>query len=406
MKHATNHNLNLYKWLIRMRTFLISCLCVPLLTGCWDAREVEHLFYVHAIGIDYEGGNYVVYAQVINPFAIAKESAKSQELTGAWIGKGVGASVERALTDLYATTQRNVYWGHLDTIILSEPLLKQQQGLQQGVDIITRYPETRYTPWIFGTNSPVSKVLLAKPILESSPVYSLLGDPANVYKQSSLVQPMRLHQFIIAQQEPGRPDLLPELSVAEGKWFDDKRSFEEPEISGFALLQDGTLIGRLSRDEVTGMRWFLPRVPRAIVPVRQQGKTIATVYLSSKRNHIQPVVMGDHVRFNVNVNVRGTVGQMGQPISEGELKSMVAQEIKQDIRKTYDNGLRFGFDTYGLSDSLYRRNPQAFHHFADKNEHLKLSEDSLQDIRVNVRLYDSGRTTEPSTRFTSQSSRS
>ncbi|MCF8564702.1 Ger(x)C family spore germination protein [Alicyclobacillus tolerans] len=401
MKGITKLNLCCHKWMTRIRALLITCLSVPLLTGCWDAREVEHLFYVHAVGIDYQGGNYVVYVQVLNPFAIAKESAKSEELTGAWIGKGEGSSVEEALNDLYATTQRNVYWGHLNTIILSEPFLKQQQGLQQAIDIITRFPETRYTPWIFCTNSPVSSVLLAKPILESSPVYSHLGDPANVYKQSSFIQPMRLHRFIIWQQESGRPDLLPELSVTQGKWFDHKQSFEEPELSGYGLLRNGKLIGRLSRDEVTGLRWFLPRVPRAMVPLRQQGKTIATVYLTSTRNHIQPAVIGEHMSFNVNVKVRGTVGQMGQPLSDGQLKSMITQQIKQDIRKTYDNGLRFGVDIYGLYDSLYRRNPQAFHRFADKGGHPVLSKDSLQDIQVNVRIYDSGRTTEPSTRFTS-----
>ncbi|WEH10047.1 hypothetical protein [Alicyclobacillus fastidiosus] len=197
---------------------------------------MEHMFYVHAIGVDYQDGKYVIYAQVLNPMAIAKESAKSEEKTGAWIGMGVGLSFDEAVQNLYATTQRRVYWGHMDAIVLSETVLAQK-GVQEVLDDLTRYHEIRYTPWMFCTNTPVSKVLTAEPILESSPVYSVLSDPNEVYNQSSFIKPLRLHRFIVNLQEPGRPSILTEISVTENQWYDAKTTHPEIKMSGYGLLR-------------------------------------------------------------------------------------------------------------------------------------------------------------------------
>lgn len=385
---------------IRWKTFLTLCLCVPLLSGCWDSHELEHMFYIHAIGVDYQGGKYVIYAQVLNPMALAKESSKSPEQIGAWIGKGVGPSLEDAVHSLYATTQRMVYWGHLDAIVFSETLLAQK-GVQEALDILTRFREVRYTSWVFCTNSAVAKVLSAEPILESSPVYSVLADPSKVYKQSSFIEPMRLHRFIINLQEPGLRGVLPEIAVKENLWFDAKAIHPELEISGYGLLQNGKLVGRISRDEVTGIRWFLPHLFRAVVIVNQHGNAIATMTIDSQRRRIRPVVTGGRLRFDVQMEVNGTVVQMGKAVSEVQLKSMFAQEIQKEIRSTYANGLRLGVDIYALSDSLYRRDPQTFHRYASNDGHIQLHEDSLRRVQVKVKIHDQGKTTEPATRFTS-----
>ncbi|WEH10048.1 Ger(x)C family spore germination C-terminal domain-containing protein [Alicyclobacillus fastidiosus] len=160
-------------------------------------------------------------------------------------------------------------------------------------------------------------------------------------------------------------------------------------------------MGRLSDDEATGLRWFLPYLPRAIVTLDRRGDSIATVVFNSHRYRVRPVIIRGSLKFDVQVKVGGVIDQMGQSVSEAQVKSMVAQKIEKDIRKTYDKGLRFGVDIYSLADSLYRRNPKAFHRFVTNDGHVKLSEDSLQRIQVEVTIKDAGKLTKPATRFTS-----
>lgn len=389
-----------HKYWAQIKIFLFLCLCVPLLSGCWDAQELEHVFYIHALGIDYQDGKYILYAQILNPMALSKEAAQSEKKTGAWIGVGVGQSFEDAVHDLYATSQRRIRWGHLNAIVFSEPVLAQK-GVQEAFDIVTRYEEVRYIPWVYCTDSSVAKVLSAKPILESSPVFSLLSDPFGVYRQSSFIEPLRLHRFITNLQEPGRPGILPEISVKENRWFDDEATYPEIEISGYGLLRNGKLVGRLSCDEASGERWFSPHISRAVLILNQRGDSIATMTVTRRKCRIRPVIIRGHLRFDAQIQVGGSIVQMGRPLSQPQLESMISKKIEKDIRKTYENGLRYGVDIYALADSLYRRNPQAFHRYASEDGHLHLSEDSLEHVQVKVKIYDMGKTTESANRFTS-----
>ncbi|MCL6443891.1 MAG: Ger(x)C family spore germination protein [Alicyclobacillus sp.] len=389
-----------HKCWAQIRVFLFLCLCVPLLSGCWDAQELEHMFYIHALGIDYQDGKYILYAQILNPMALSKEAAKSEEKTGAWIGVGEGPSYEDAVHDLYATSQRRIRWGNLNAIVFSEQLLAQK-GIQEALDVITRYEEVRYIPWVYCTDTSVPKVLSAAPILESSPVFSLLSDPYQVYRQSSFIEPVRLHRFITNLQEPGRPGLLPEISVKENRWFDAKATHPEIGLFGYGLLRNGKLVGRLSRDEATGLRWFVPHVSRAVVILKQHGDTIATMTVMRRKCRVRSVITGGHLRFDAQIQVGGSILQMTRPLSQAQLEAMISKKIEKDIRKTYQNGLRYGVDIYALADALYRHNPQAFHRYASKDGYLQLSEDSLQHVQVKVNISDMGKTTEPANRFTS-----
>ena len=61
-----------------IRKIGIICCLVGLLTGCWDIKETENLFYVDAMGIDIEDGNYVIYAQYVDFSAVAKTDIPSK----------------------------------------------------------------------------------------------------------------------------------------------------------------------------------------------------------------------------------------------------------------------------------------------------------------------------------------
>ncbi|MFD1674192.1 Ger(x)C family spore germination protein [Alicyclobacillus fodiniaquatilis] len=385
----------------RIHLLCITCLCALFSTGCWDEHELEHMFYIHAIGVDYQKGQYVLYAQILNPLTLSKESAKAGPQTGAWIGTGVGSTVQLALHDIYSTTQRRIYWGHLSSIVIGEHALAQQ-GIQETLDTFTRYNELRYTPWIFCTNDSVNRVLSAEPILESSPVYSLLSDPGDVSSQSSWIPPFRLYRAISNLQEPARPHLLPEISLVEKKWRDEEDgSNPELEISGYGLLRDGKMLGRLTHDELKGFRWLTPRTRRTIVALYDKGKFVATLTLGRPKKHIHPILGKRHLQFDVDVSVGGTVSEMRQFASEKQLETLAAEQIEQDIRDTFQNGVGLGVDIYGLADSLYRRNPQAFHHDLTNEGRLVLTSSSLRHVQVQVFVHDTGMTTEPATRFNS-----
>ena len=361
-------------------------------------REVEHLFYVNTLGVDYQNGGYVVYLQIINPETIAKKSSGQSTRPGAWIAKGHGATVIGAIHNIYATTQRRIYWGHTTSLIFSEKALRHV-GIQELLENPTRYFEFRYLPWVCCTNESIPDLMNIQPIIEGSPIFSVLSDPIDMYGQSSCVTPQALHSMIRDMFEPGRPSLIPELSIKKSDWFDVKKTYPEPVISGVGVLRNGRLLGSLSREQLNGLRWFTPTAHRTIVTLRKKGKPVAVLTLRTPKHTVQAVLKGTRLSFDIQVNTDGYISEQMLQIPEKQLKTMVAEEMEHEIRQTFASGLLFKTDIYGLSQSLYRRNPQAFRRWMRAGGNSLLHKNSLRHITIRVAIRSSGRTMEPGNHY-------
>lgn len=377
------------KW----RKALLSILLVlPLLTSCWNAKELEHMFYAHAVGIDYLDGKYNVYVQILDFSTLSKQESsggKSETTEGAWVGIGQGNTIEAALNNLYKTSQRRIYWGHLNTVIMSESLLKL--GIHEGIDLLTRFNEFRYTLWIFGTRAPVKDILLASPILEASPVYSQLGDPEDAYEQSSFITPKRLYKLIAEMKEQAKTPLLPMINTVKGYWVDKKQEYSALEVEGYGLIKNGKWDGWLPRTKAKGLRWCERKTARAPLVIGSKNQPIATIIFEHPKHEIVPIVRNGKVYFNLTIRVKGNINEMGKEASESLLKSKSEKLIRKEIRQTYMEGLMQNTDILNLLDSLYRKQPSEWQRLRQSGK-LPLDRSSLQEINVKVTIKNSGRT--------------
>lgn len=75
---------------MRKRLFPVIA-SVILLSGCWDTRNIDHIVYIHAIGVDYKDGQVVAYVQLVGFTALAKvEAGGGKEKAAVSIGKAAG----------------------------------------------------------------------------------------------------------------------------------------------------------------------------------------------------------------------------------------------------------------------------------------------------------------------------
>jgi len=369
---------------------MLACVLffIPLLTGCWDMKELEHMFYAHAIGFDYKDGKYQVYVQILNFSVLGKkEAGGTKEDVAAWLGKGEGSTLDSALHQLYSSSQRKIYWGHVTSLVVSEGLLKH--GIHDVLDIATRYNELRYTIWIFGTRDSVEKLLLASPILENSPVYSQLGDPTDVYDQSSFTHPVRLNRFIIQMRERGKTPLLPMLSLSSGKWSDKSGNHNAIVMEGIGLLKNGKWNGWLSKKEELGVRWLQKDARRIPLTIYDEKQPIADIIFTKPKPKIISEIRNGKVYFNIILRVTGSIVSMGKEASESSLSSQSAKLIQEEIRQTYMEGLKHDADVLNLLDKLYRKKFQDWRKITTSEE-FPLHAESLT-IDVKVQISNSGR---------------
>lgn len=123
--------------------YLSIILCTLILSGCWDTTEPERLVYTTGIGIDYKDGKIVVFLQIVNMSGLAKTEGGSSVPNRVDVGRATGKTIDEAIFNLYHTSDRRIYWGHLSFIIFSENAFKHDL-LRPATDFLDRYRETRY----------------------------------------------------------------------------------------------------------------------------------------------------------------------------------------------------------------------------------------------------------------------
>lgn len=368
---------------------------VPLLGGCWNAREMEHMFYSHALGVDFVDGQFVVYAQILNFASLGKQGSKagsSQTESGSWVGMGAGTTFQSAVHKLYNGTHRRIYWGHTSALVLSQRVL--EKNYREIIDQVTRYNEFRYSIWIFGTQGDVKKVLQYSPISEISPVYSQLGDPTDVYDQSSMIRPLRLFQFIIGIREHGRTAKLPLIALNGSKWSDNNHEYSALAMQGIGLFEGGKWQGALNKDNILGLRWLEKETVRTPLVISKGGVHAASLILKNPKPDIKVYIVDGEPRFDIRIRTKGSVVEMVQPIEETEIRRSAEAKIRDEIVETYKKGLELKSDLYQLMGVLYRNHPNIWRRKVIETPFL-LTEASLRSVIVDVKIVNYGKMNDP-----------
>lgn len=358
------------------------------LTGCWDIKNIQDINYLTSLGFDKVGQQYLVYVQMIDFSSVAKsESAKPTEPIPVWVGIGKGETIVGAVNDLYRTAQLRVFYGQINSIVLGENILRSD--LKDVKEVLDRYYEFRYTPWLFGTKEPIDKLFAVTPFFNLSPLMSLLHQPQEIYKQQSLIAPLSLREFVAEIREPGNAVFIPSLSLRNFDWKAGGQEKPMMDIDGVFAFQEEQFKQWFALPKIFGLRWLEPRTERTPLLIRSEGRALASLSLEKPDIRIHPRMENGQIAFNLDVGLSGYIGEALQLVPETTLEHKAAEAVKRQIQDVYEAGLRSGVDTLRLEHALYRQNNREWKKLREQGG-LKLAPDSVH-IRVSVKLRHSGK---------------
>ncbi|RKP56879.1 Ger(x)C family spore germination protein [Cohnella endophytica] len=354
---------------------ILVFLMLPL-SGCWDIKSLQDVNYFTGLGIDFKDNKYQIYVQQLDFSSVAKsDSGKGDKPAIVWIGRAEGISMSEAVVELYQTSQQTVFWGHLSGIVLTENVLKH--GDLIGVfDSIMRYPEIRYTPWIYGTKSKITDLFATKPFFNLSPINSILYSPETNYNQRPIIAPMRVAQFIREIREPGETALLPSLGVSRDTWLRDKKPDPKLEIDGTFPMHNKDCKGWLSDDDVEGVRWLVNTSKGTRLTIEENGKVLATFKISKPNSKVRVKMVNGEPVFEIHVKVNAGVIELWQKEEEQRLEKIAAKKIADEIRSAFEAGMKQHADLLDLEHVLYRKK------FSDWKSLTKDGKSSLDPIRL------------------------
>lgn len=94
----------------KIKLIIMMLITSAMLSGCWNIKEVQDIYYVAALGIDFKEGKYIAYAQLLDFSNVAKlEGARPDKQPPVWIGRGEGFTITEALNQLYKDAQQRLF---------------------------------------------------------------------------------------------------------------------------------------------------------------------------------------------------------------------------------------------------------------------------------------------------------
>ncbi|MFE4712600.1 Ger(x)C family spore germination protein [Paenibacillus sp. NPDC056722] len=372
-----------------IRCILITALLSTLLTGCWGAKEIEHMIYANTLGVDYVDNKVVVYIQMVNFSGIAKKEAGQAQEQKTFIGKADGESFDTAIFNLYATSPQRIIWSNVKTIVFSEAALKERDVVNQVLEVWDRYYEFRYTVWTMGTSDSMDKVLSTTSIADLSVIYSQLNSPMRTYEQSSVIAPVYLYKFIWKWKEKAETVQLPYLEIIPS-WTNNKESSPNISMKGICFLQNQQFRGCLKNNDILGNRWLEKNTERTPLVIKdEQNDVLALLVMNKIKHSIRPKLKNGKPVFEIKVSMQATLPEISTNLSKKKLELKAIEEINEQIMKTYTKGLEIGADVYGLSNIFYRDNVKEWNKLNDKGQ-LPLDSNSIDKIDIKVNLISGG----------------
>ncbi|GLX69887.1 Ger(x)C family spore germination protein [Paenibacillus glycanilyticus] len=376
-----------------MRIFIgkiiVFLLAASLLPSCANSRDIQNLAYVTVLGIDYVDGEFRTYVQVLNFSNIARsESTQLGKKVPVWVGMGRGDTLALALADTNATSQFPLFWGHLKTVVLGENVLKR--GGKETYGTLNRHYEVRYNVLVFGTKDKLEDILTQKSIFNLSPLDSIIYTSVQNRSQSPYVLASYGNRLIANMNEPGNSFYMPSISINRNTWLEDKSPRGMFEMDGAFFFDKGQLVNWLSVEELKGLRWATKDINKTLLQIPLEDDQKGAVQFAHPHMRVTPKLSsGGDAKFDLKVTAKGTIREaFNTPIHELEKKAQEA--IEAEIRQTFRNGLAKHCDPFKLEETLYRRNPAAFHKLTQGGSFF-LTEQSLGSVQVKVKIISTGK---------------
>lgn len=352
---------------------LLPLLLLPLLGGCWDARELNSRAIVSGIGFDAAPGGYRVTMQIIIADEISGK--KSRGGTPVSVYQATGRSVVEAIRNVSRKVPRLISTAQTRLVVISEELARG--GISDIVDFLDRDSELRLSTkmYIAPKHVQARDIVSALTPLGKIPAYALAQKTDLTAGELGANFPIEIDDVIRELLVPGGGPVINGLDI-EGNLeeSDDKGGLENARtpsivtLSKLAIFKGDKLYGWMNRDESQGLVWIKGEMKKTILFVKpESGSEAMTVEVIASHTKIKlnldhplkPVVQIE-VKPQLSIREAGISMDLR---SQQELRKIekasdevIAGKLKAAVRKAK----QYKSDVFGFGEAIERKSPSAW----------------------------------------------
>lgn len=373
-----------------MKKLIILIPLIFIFTGCTDYKELNDIAIITGLAIDIEDNDYKTSVLISNSQK-ANESNKEGD-AGTIVFNGTGKSISEALKNIDTKIPKQLYFGHLAVVIISEDVAKK--GIDNISDYLFRNPETTKQFYLIMTkkdNKAASVLKILSP-LEEFPSQNIKLNIENANERTAISAAMTYNKFIESYIKKGVEPYLPTLKIYGNiKQASSSKSLEsiKPKatvaLSEIALFRNSKFIGYTTDDESRGINLINGNIKEMIVSTKCSKKNNIVTAISDIEIKKEIKFKNGKPLYNLNIDAQGDIQEVNCDINlynEFEI-DLITNEVKEKINKLIKKGFersqKYETDIFGYGNLLYKKNPKYYKKITNWNK-------EFSNIKINTNI--------------------
>ncbi len=382
-----------------MKRIKFLILLLPLLSGCYNYRELNELGITTAVSIDYKDNNFYVIAEVINP--IKQQDASSSNNSPFINYNSSSSSLQDAFRKVVLESPRQLYAAQLEIIVLSEEVVNNH--LEEVLEYFARDPESRTEIKIIVAKTEDStKAITLQTLLTSLSSSNIIKSLDLQSKVLGMAYPVTLNELLNMYIDPYLEVVLPSMTLYGNYEIGDEKeniTTSSPKaivkIDGSTITKDNKILGYLDLEESKILNLINGKLKETIIKMNyydgyiifEPNRIKVSRELDIKNNIIKINISGYSKTKEIQSNI-----DLKDPKEVEKLNKALNMELEKKITDTF-NSIRekYSTDVFGFQELYYRTNYKYFKEnctnwYEDIYPKIKL------EVKANVRLYEKGST--------------
>ena len=382
-----------------MKRIKFLILLLPLLSGCYNYRELNDLGITTAVSIDYKDNNFYVIAEVINP--IKQQDASSSNNSPFVNYNSSSSSLQDAFRKVVLESPRQLYAAQLEIIVLSEEVVNNH--LEEVLEYFARDPEARTEiKIIVAKTADSTKAITLQTLLTSLSSSNIINSLDLQSKVLGMSYPVTLNELLNMYIDPYLEVVLPSMTLYGNYEIGDEKeniTTSSPKaivkIDGSTITKDNKILGYLDLEESKILNLINGKLKETIIKMNyydgyiifEPNRIKVSRELDIKNNIIKINISGYSKTKEIQSNIN-----LKDPKEVKKLNKALNMELEKKITDTF-NSIRekYGTDVFGFQELYYRTNYKYFKEnctnwYEDIYPKIKL------EVKANVRLYEKGST--------------
>lgn len=360
----------------------IIFLFIILFTSGCSYTELNDLAIASSIGIDYENNEYKLTAQIMD----IKTSNSGMTEENALIYESTGKTIAKAVNDFSVRYPKNVYFGHLEFIVLSKDVAEKK--LEDVFDYFLRSPEARTSGFVVITEEPAYKILNPSNEKKGSfPMEEMKSVLMDATKRNGTVNDITLEEFLSFYLKEGIDPVVPTIKTVENKGITSSSTVIEEMIP----VTKNKVEKILDKKESIAYNTINNNFDQIVIDSKYNNQDFGALIYNSK-SKVDVKLKEEKIDVTVNIKIESKINEIDKKINlinkdvHEKIKKEINKELKSYIESLIDYCKENNTDILGIGNQIYKNYYKEYDKYKNKN----LYKEANINIKIDNKMYRHG----------------